>query len=187
MRPAASPLPLREGPGEGWRRALTRSAFALTLFLASPAAAAEPVWREVPWPWPRDAWPAGRAFRCEGDACGPRLDLYVRAKLGFCNCGAGVTDDAEVDGTSDLDMVSARFAPTAPGQFVTLAGLHGHTRPYTIANTRAAGFALASTCDLLVVLALGPNAPTPAARDAIASWTDTPEIRSWINRLLGRP
>ena len=23
-------------------------------------------WREIAWPYPRDAWPAGRAFRCDG-------------------------------------------------------------------------------------------------------------------------
>ena len=27
-------------------------------------------WHEIAWPFPRDAWPAGRAFRCRSAACG---------------------------------------------------------------------------------------------------------------------
>src|SRR5215469_14148914 len=41
-------------------------------------------WQEITWPFPRDGWPAGRAFRCE--TCGGELggvELYVRPKIGF--------------------------------------------------------------------------------------------------------
>jgi len=27
-------------------------------------------WQEIAWPFPRDGWPAGRAFRCGAGACG---------------------------------------------------------------------------------------------------------------------
>jgi hypothetical protein len=54
-------------------------------------------WREIAWPFPRDGWPAGRAFRCDEAGCGADIELYVRPKLGFCNCESGVADDDEVD------------------------------------------------------------------------------------------
>jgi len=67
-------------------------------------------WQEIAWPFPRDGWPAGRAFRCA--SCG-EAELYVRPKIGFCNCDTGVADDEEVDRVADLDLISARFAPLA--------------------------------------------------------------------------
>ena len=30
-------------------------------------------WREIAWPFPRDGWPAGRAFRCDTALCGDEL------------------------------------------------------------------------------------------------------------------
>jgi len=47
-------------------------------------------WQEIAWPFPRDGWPAGRAFRCNGAVCG--VEVYVRPKIGFCNCDSGVAD-----------------------------------------------------------------------------------------------
>ena len=32
-------------------------------------------WHEIAWPFPRDGWPAGRAFRCDAGACGVRRAL----------------------------------------------------------------------------------------------------------------
>src|ERR1019366_8890587 len=73
-------------------------------------------WREIAWPFPRDGWPAGRAFRCEAASCGVEVELYVRPKIGFCNCDSGVADDDEVDRVADLDLISQRFAPLQPGK-----------------------------------------------------------------------
>ena len=40
-------------------------------------------WREIGWPFPRDGWPAGRAFRCDVAACREEIEIYVRPKIGF--------------------------------------------------------------------------------------------------------
>ncbi|HEY7666139.1 MAG TPA: hypothetical protein VH934_23715, partial [Xanthobacteraceae bacterium] len=60
-------------------------------------APASTVWREVKWPFPIDQWGTGRAFRCSAADCGIDITLYLRAKLGFCNCTTGVSDDTELD------------------------------------------------------------------------------------------
>src|ERR1700710_2604228 len=73
-------------------------------------------WREIAWPFPRDGWPAGRAFRCADNACGDAVEVYVRPKIGFCNCDSGVADDDEVDRVADLDLISERFVPSEAGQ-----------------------------------------------------------------------
>src|SRR5207302_2489174 len=78
---------------------------------APPREAPKSRWQEIAWPFPRDGWPAGRAFRCDGASCGGEVELYVRPKIGFCNCDKGVADDDEVDRVIDLDLISERFAP----------------------------------------------------------------------------
>src|SRR6266853_1025763 len=92
---------------------------------ARPAVAG---WQEIAWPFPRDGWPAGRAFRCDATLCGGEIELYVRPKIGFCNCDNGVTDDDEVDRVADLDLISARFAALESGRVVQVAAMSGRIR-----------------------------------------------------------
>src|ERR1700760_2565434 len=96
----------------------------------------ETTWKEIAWPFPRDGWPAGRAFRC--DSCGG-VELYVRPKIGFCNCATGVADDDEVDRVADL---------AGRSRFYDLKMADG-------ADHTAIGIALSHRCDLLVAVAQG--------------------------------
>ncbi len=36
-------------------------------------------WQEIAWPFPRDGWPAGRAFRCGAGACGGPRKAFATA------------------------------------------------------------------------------------------------------------
>src|SRR6267154_2471921 len=74
-------------------------------------------WREIAWPFPRDGWPTGRAFRCDTAMCGDAVEIYVRPKIGFCNCDRGVGDDDEVDRVADLDLIRDRHRGVAPLRF----------------------------------------------------------------------
>src|ERR1700759_1766083 len=117
-------------------------------------------WREIAWPFPRDGWPAGRAFRWDANACGEGIELYVRPKIGFCNCDSGVADDDEVDRVADLDMISPNFVPPAPGKVVRVAGMSGRARSYDLdmsdgSRHAAIGIALSHRCDLLVAVVQG--------------------------------
>src|SRR3954468_12629874 len=122
---------------------------------ARPAVAG---WQEIAWPFPRDGWPAGRAFRCDAALCGGEVELYVRPKIGFCNCDSGVADDDEVDRVADLDLISERFAALEPGGVVQVAEMSGRVRNYHLqmqdgSRHAAVGIALSRRCDLLVVAA----------------------------------
>src|SRR5438105_12173048 len=79
---------------------------AATVGVAPPDTALRPVWSEVKWPFPLDQWGTGRAFRCQAANCGAEINLYLRAKLGFCNCATGVSDDDELDRVGDLELFS---------------------------------------------------------------------------------
>jgi hypothetical protein len=146
-------------------------------------------WQEIAWPFPRDGWPAGKAFRCGNAACGGEVELYVRPKLGFCNCDRGVADDDEVDRVADLDLMSEHFAPLAPGEVVRLADMSGRIRAYDLklsdGSRRAAiGIAVSRRCDLLVAVAHG-NGDAPRMRRAATAFLATAEMTHWAMAALG--
>ncbi len=148
-------------------------------------------WHEMAWPFPRDGWAAGRAFRCDGAACGGAMELYVRPKIGFCNCATGVTDDAEVDRVSDLDMIGADYVPQAAGEPMQIGELRGRMRSYQLTTPNgqvrpATGYALSSKCDLVAVATIGPAANTPAARRGVTALLESSGVSGWIRQKLGR-
>ena len=184
--------------GTNFRVALAALVLVATAFssvamvhFAGPGNGGEAVlWREISWPFPRDGWPAGRAFRC--DACGGGLggvELYVRPKIGFCNCTTGVADDDEVDRVADLDLISPQFAPREAGRAVQVAGLSGRSRVYDLAMAdgarhAAVGIALSQRCDLLVAVAQGAAAPRDLQR-AVSDYLASREMHHWMVAALG--
>src|SRR5664279_4571648 len=158
------------------RRPLT--AFAVAMAMLTGIAGFQPArsdvegWREIAWPFPRDGWPAGRAFRCAMEACGGEVEVYLRPKAGFCNCDTGVADDEEVDRVADLDLISERFAPLEPGRTINIAGMPGRIRVYDLnmadgARHSAVGIAVSKRCDLLVAVAQGKGEASGVQRTAL--------------------
>ena len=153
------------------------------------AAPRDAVWRDIAWPFPRDAWPAGRAFRCDAASCGHAVEIYLRPKIGFCNCDSGVADDDEVDRVADLDLISERFAPLASGKVVRVADMSGRARPYDLAMTggshhTAIGIALSHRCDLLVAVTQGEGEPGALERAAL-EYLATGDMHRWMMAALG--
>ena len=152
--------------------------------VTGPEAPHDAVWREIAWPFPRDGWPAGRAFRCGADSCGDQIELYVRPKIGFCNCDSGVADDDEVDRVADLDLISRRFTPLEAGEVVRMDGMSGRSRAYRLEMAdgsahAAVGFALSRRCDLLVAVAQGKRSAADVQRLARA-FLDSNDIGRWM-------
>ena len=171
-------------------RGLLISAFAVALFAASGVAGDQQVrsdaagWREIAWPFPRDGWPAGRAFRCETEACGGEVEVYVRPKIGFCNCDTGVADDDEVDRVADLDLMSERFVPLAAGKAIRIADMQGRIRAYDLhladhSRHTAIGIAVSRRCDLVVAVAKGAGAAPDVARVAL-DFLASDQVTRWV-------
>jgi len=141
-------------------------------------------WREIAWPFPRDGWPAGRAFRCVNESCGGEIEVYVRPKAGFCNCDSGVADDDEVDRVADLDLISERFVPLEAGKVIEIAGMQGRIRAYDLgtadgARHSAVGIAVSRRCDLLVAVAQGKGAAAGVQRAAL-EFLASGEVTRWM-------
>ena len=148
-------------------------------------------WREIAWPFPRDGWPAGRAFRCATELCGDEIEVYVRPKAGFCNCDSGVRDDEEVDRVADLDLMSERFAPLAPGGVIRIAGMQGRLRSYDLqmadgSRRAAVGIAVSRRCDLLVAVAQGKGNAAAVERAALEFLGARETARWMIAAMQGR-
>ena len=134
------------------------------------AAPRRQAWQEIAWPFPRDGWPKGRAFRC-GAACGD-VEVYVRPKKGFCNCNSGVADDDEVDRVADLDLISERFVAREAGNVIRVADMPGRLRAYDLdmqdgSRRTAIGIAVSRRCDLLVAVAQGKGTASEVRRAAL--------------------
>jgi hypothetical protein len=145
-------------------------------------------WREIAWPFPRDGWPAGRAFRCANELCGDDVELYVRPKIGFCNCDSGVADDDEVDRVADLDLISEKFAPLAAGKVGRVADRSGRARAYDLAmaggaHHTAIGFALSHRCDLLVAVTQGEGEAS-ALEHAALEFLASGDMHRWMMAAL---
>lgn len=139
-------------------------------------------WQEIAWPFPRDGWPAGRAFRCDGTSC-DGVELYVRAKRGFCNCDRGVADDDEVDRVADVDLIAPRFAAVARGEVVKLGEMQGRVRHYALtmpdgAQRAATAIAVSRRCDLLVAVMQGRDEQSAMQRVALA-FLEMEAMRAW--------
>ena len=66
--------------------------------------------------FPGDPWGKGKAFRCKAADCGGEVQLYVRAKLGFCNCVTGIADDTDLEQMGDLAMIGGKAKPFGAGR-----------------------------------------------------------------------
>jgi hypothetical protein len=141
-------------------------------------------WHEIAWPFPRDAWPAGRAYRCPAATCGDDIELYARPKIGFCNCDTGVADDDEVDRVADLDLLSEKFVPLEPGKVVHVADMAGRARNYDLrmrdgSHRLAVGIAASRRCDLMVAVAVGKPAAANVVRKAL-DFLGSNAIAGWM-------
>jgi hypothetical protein len=174
------------------RRLLTAFAVAICMLVGlagtQPARSDIEGWREIAWPFPRDGWPAGRAFRCASEFCGGEVEVYVRPKIGFCNCDTGVADDDEVDRVADLDLISARFAPREPGKAIRIADMPGRIRTYDLdmadgSRHSAVGIAVSHRCDLLVAVAQG-RGPVIAVQRAALEFLASPDMARWMSAAI---
>jgi hypothetical protein len=166
----------------------TLSGVAAVQHVRSGTAVAGANWHEIAWPFPRDGWPAGRAFRCDAAACGEEVELYVRPKIGFCNCDTGVADDDEVDRVADLDLMSQRFVPREAGKVIRISDMNGRARSYDLkmldgSDHTAVGFALSHRCDLMVAVAQGEGNAESVQRAAVEFLGST-DMTRWMSAAL---
>jgi hypothetical protein len=150
-----------------------------------------PVWHEVKWPFALDEWGIGRAFRCAPTDCGTEVNLYLRAKIGFCNCSTGVSDDNDLDRVGDIALFGDTFAGLTEGRPVGVGRLSGRMRPYHVSIPYAAprdmiAIGFNDKCDVAVATVLAdPDRLTEAGRLAL-DFLSADQVQRWAAAELGR-
>lgn len=154
------------------------------------ATTVRPVWTEVQWPFPIDQWGKGKAFRCRAADCGTEVNLYLRAKIGFCNCTTGVADDEELERLSDLDLIGNKMAARSGGTPATVAWMKGRSRSYALVGSNrhhqsAILVAFNDRCDAIVAtIVIGHDRPAEIEPHVIA-FLNGKAVLSWVEATLG--
>jgi hypothetical protein len=151
---------------------------------------AHPVWTEVQWPFPLDEWGKGKAYRCGAVDCGIEVNFYIRAKIGFCNCTTGVSDDNELDRLSDFSLMGEQRAVLGPGHPIRVAWMNGRSRSYTVADSyRAPKSALAVAfndhCDAVVATIVVAHDHPAAIEPSVIEFLNSQTVIHWAEVTLG--
>lgn len=146
-----------------------------------------PVWVEAQWPFPMDEWGKGKAFRCEAANCGVEVNLYIRAKIGFCNCTTGVSDDDELDRLADLRLIGQKPSPLSTGHPISVAWMKGRSRAYTDQRPQNSALAIAfnDRCDAVVATALIAHPRSGAIEPSVIAFLNSKTIINWAEITLG--
>ena len=153
----------------------------------APQSADPGTWAETRWPFLLDQWGTGKAFACVD--CAGKVEVYVRPKIGFCNCTTGVSDDAELERVADTDLVNPNSRPIGPSGPVTIGWMKGLARPYAVSDGETAETLLSvaynNDCDVVVALAtLGDSDPALVTPKLIAFLASNPML-DWASKELG--
>jgi hypothetical protein len=149
-----------------------------------------PKFAEVRWPFPTDEWGEGKAFRCAAADCGVDVNVYIRAKIGFCNCSTGVSDDNELDRLSDFNLMGDKPSVLGPGHEINIAWMKGRSRAYTFTEPyHAPGSVLAiafnDRCDAIVATATVAHDGPQAIEPSVIEFLNSEIIVHWAEVTLG--
>ena len=144
------------------------------------------MWSDAGWPFPQDQWNAGRAFVCQPADCGVRVDVFLRPKIGFCNCSTGVSDDAELERVSDTALLAREARRSAAAVRSRSPGWTGVAAP----TGRARGPNLLSVafndeCDAVVAVARLDDGDPAAIEPAVLELLNTRPVVLWTKKELG--
>lgn len=147
-------------------------------------------WTETQWPFPIDQFGGGKAFRCSAADCGTPVTLYVRAKIGFCNCTTGVADDPELERIGDLELLGGKVAALGDGRPIAVAWMKGRSRSYALdaggqPGKSALSIGYNDRCDAIVATAVMPHERPTDIEPAIIKFLNGPIVMRWAERTLG--
>jgi hypothetical protein len=147
----------------------------------------QPVWTETTWPFPIDQWGGGWAFQCKAADCGIDVNLYLRPKIGFCNCQTGVADDEELDRVGDVDLVGSGRSALGPGRPIAVRSMKGRSRGYEVVAPSARSvlsLAFNSRCDVTVATVVAGGDPV-TQEQAVLEFLNGDLVVHRIEEVLG--
>lgn len=154
---------------------------------ASPAKSS--VWTEVQWPFPTDQFGRGKAFSCGAAECGIGTTVYIRAKIGFCNCTTGVADDDELERIGDLPLLGGNAVAQGDGRPIAIAWMKGRSRSHTVVSGSQPKSALSigynDRCDAIVATVVVANGRPEDVEAGVIRFLSGPTVMRWAEVTLG--
>jgi len=149
----------------------------------------QPVWTEIKWPFALDLWGPGLAFRCKAADCGSEVHLYLRAKIGFCNCTSAI-DDEMVDRVGDVDLLASQREALGPGRAIDVRTMKGRSRAYAVGGrgvtaTSALSIAFHDRCDLIVATAAIASGQPGVLEGTVLQFLNSDLVLRWAEVTLG--
>jgi hypothetical protein len=153
-------------------------------------AAPHPIWAESKWPFAIDQWGTGRAFASTAIDCSVEAKLYLRAKLGSCNCTTGVADDDDLDRMSDFDLIGGEVSPLGAGRPITVGWMKGRSRAYELTARNRPGRSALSVvfndrCDMIVATVVLANDRPVEIEPEVMEFLNSRNVLHWAEIALG--
>jgi hypothetical protein len=150
-----------------------------------------PRWGEIAWPFAIDEWGRGKAYRCRAADCGGDVNVYIRAKIGFCNCSTGVADDAELERLSDFHLIAGRVSAERDGRPISVGWMTGRSRSYEITGSprgerSALSIAYNDGCDAIVASAVTDHGRPAQIEPAVLAFLNGQPMVAWAKAALGQ-
>ena len=174
------------------------ASFGLSAFFAWPmrlqsqalTAPNHPKFAEAKWPFPTDEWGEGKAFRCAAADCGVEVNVYIRPKIGFCNCLTGVSDDNELDWLSDFNLMGGKPAVLGAGHEIKVAWMKGRSRAYAVsepyhAPSSVLAIAFNDHCDAIVATATVAQDAPKELEPSVIAFLNSEVVVHWAEVTLG--
>ncbi len=177
--------------GAGLVGLLATNAVTVGIGLRTPERAGTPAtFAEIKWPFPRDQWGDGRAFRCSAADCGVEVSLYLRPKIGFCNCDTGVADEAELDRVGDIELFSQKFFGLTRGADIKVGWMMGLSRIYQVdipydKPRPILAMAFNQNCDVMVATVVAPLDRLPSAERHVLVFLNGEPMLQWARAQFG--
>ena len=161
------------------------------LFLLSPSAFADDVparhagaWTETKWPFLIDQWGLGQAYQCKAADCGIEVTIYLRAKVGFCNCTTGITEDDEIDRVGDMNLVGWQWRAGALGGPITVGWMKGRSRAFAVEGRdrrerHALTVAVSNKCDAVVATVVADRPISSDIERAAMDFLGSRRVLQW--------
>jgi hypothetical protein len=145
---------------------------------------------ETKWPFLIDQWGLGNAYHCKAADCGIDVTLYLRAKVGFCNCTTGVSEDDEVDRVGDIGLIGWQSRPRGLGTPVQVAWMKGRSRAFWVEGRdrrerHALAIAVSNKCDAIVATVVADRALTSDIERAALEFLASASVLRWVEANTG--
>jgi hypothetical protein len=147
-------------------------------------------WSEQKWPFLIDQWGTGQAFDCAAERCGSELHLYLRAKIGFCRCAIGVSDDDEIERVGDLDLIGLDYKPLASGHPVSAGIMTGRARAFAVARPLQSALpvltiALSNRCNAIVATVVAETDRQSLVEAPALDFLRSAGVQHWVESQQG--